>query len=74
VHHHRDSKVCDQLKKWPSLIVVGVRALMARVDEHAIQTALNDRSLELLQKRLAAARQGAGKDYDPVSMLLNLSP
>src|SRR4029434_4739714 len=25
---------------------------------------------ELLQKRLAAARQGAGKDHDPVSMLL----
>src|SRR5215471_4075930 len=73
VHHHRDSEACDQLEKWPSLIVVGVGALMARVDEHALQAAFNDRSLKLFQKRLAAAGEGAGKNHNPVSMLvLNL--
>ena len=70
VHHHRNSKACNQLEKLPSLIVVRVRALMARVDEHALQTAFNDRALELLQKGRAAAGQGAGEDHDPFSMLL----
>src|SRR5215813_186233 len=73
VHHHRHSKACDHFKKWPSLIVVGIGALMARVDEHALQTAFNDSSLKLFQKRLAAAGESAGKNHNPVSMLvLNL--
>src|SRR5262245_46811931 len=42
VHHHRDSEACDQLEKWPSLVVVGISALMARVDEHAFQSTFND--------------------------------
>src|SRR5262245_4488022 len=73
VHHHRHSKACDHFKKWPSLVVIGVGTLMARVDEHAFQTAFNDGSLKLFQKRLAAAGQGAGENDDPVAMLvLNL--
>src|SRR5262249_54767263 len=56
-----------------SLVVVGVRTLMARVDEHALQATFNDRSLKLFQKRLAAAGEGAGKNHNPASMLvLNL--
>src|SRR5262249_14960485 len=73
VHHHRAPKPGDQPEKWPSLIVVGIGALMARVDEHALQAAFNDRSLKLFQKRLSAAGQGTSKNHDPVAMLvLNL--
>ena len=48
------------------LIVVGVRALMAGVDEHSFHAVLDDGPLELFQEGLAAAGQAAGENYDPV--------
>src|SRR6266404_4642011 len=50
-------------------IVVGIRSLVAGVDEHAFHAVFNDRPLQLFQKWLAAAGQGTGKDDDPALIL-----
>ena len=60
----------DQFKERLGLVVIGVGALMARIDQHAMQSVLHNRALEFLDKRRAAAGQRAGKDDNPVFIFL----
>jgi hypothetical protein len=73
VHHHRDAKARDQFKKTGGLVVIGVSALMAGVDQDAVEAVFANAALQFLQERAPAAGQRAGEDDNAIFVtLLNL--
>jgi hypothetical protein len=59
--HHRHVEVLHQLPERPRLVVVRVMALVARMDEDALQAKLPDAPLGSLMNAGPAARQDGGE-------------
>jgi len=62
------SRLVTSSKKRPGFLVVRIGALMAGIDEHASELVAGDRTFELLEKSIAAARERAGEGDDSIGL------
>ena len=68
--HHRHVEVLHQLPERPRLVVVGIMALVAGMDEDALEAELLDRALGLLDEGRPAARQDGGEGVEHALVVL----